>query len=382
MTYFNYYATTSRNLDRVMQYFVFPLAKAMGLVLFGHCSPENRIEYSSNFARIASAGVYSTLTTAFLGDESRFIDENSRKAVAAELGIEPDKLSFSDFKYSQNTIVSGAYHDMMMLQKYRYGTDALFMLPIAAKIGAKSLNIPWIEHSREVNQRIRNGENLTATQLMISGHNALDFSVLAGKAAYWAGETYLIEKSSHFEIMKLRESLGSTGKDMSFNDLLAVYQRLRNDKKLPMIDSPEEYDALRPLFKKMTEAYNKHDGKFGIPEVVYLIGLEKINVHTGDERTVSKKMIEASAREIDKVIDIGLDGIRKEKQKEREAQGIPDSAVLHEKTFVDRLGDVATTTVRSVMRGIRGGKKPPEYDDYVNVHDPGEVINWNSYISR
>lgn len=381
MTYFHYYATTSRNLDRVMQYFVFPLSKAAGLLLFNKCEPAKRVEYASNFARVTSAGIYSTLTTAFLGDESRMIDENSRKAVAAELGVDPEKLTFSDYKYSNNIIVSGAYQDMMTLQKYRYGTDALFMLPIAVRYASKAMNIPWIEHSRRVDERIERGEKMGATELLLSGHNALDYSVLAGKAAYWAGETYLVDKSSHFEIMKMREGLSSTGKDMSFNDLLAVYQRARNDRKLPMIDTKEEYEALRPLFKKMTDAFNKHDKKFGVSEVVYLIGLGKVHIHDDDGK-LSEAAIKESEKEIDKVLDIGLAGIRKERQKLREAQGIPDSAVLHEKSFVDRLGDTATSTIQSVMRSLRGGKKPTPYDDFVNIHDPGEVINWNAGINR
>jgi hypothetical protein len=383
MTYFHYYATTTRNLDRVMQYGVFPLSKALGLVLFKNCEPAKRIEYASNFARIGSAAIYSTLTTAFLGDESRMIDENSRRAVAAELGVDPAKLTFSDYKYSGNTIVSGAHHDIMMLQKYRYGSDALFMLPIAIKYGSKAMGIPWIEHSRAVNDLIskEDGRKISGTQLMISGHNAWDFSVLAGKAAYWAGETYLVQKSSHYEIMKLRENLQSTGKDMNFNDLLGVYQRARNDRTLPMIETKNEYDALRPLLQKMADAYNQHDGKFGIPEIVYLLGLGKINIHGPDNKTVSAEAIANSNNEIDKVLSLGLEGIRMEKAKQRAMQGIPDSAVLHEKTFVDRLGDTATSAIQSVMKGLRGGKKP-RHEEYITVRDPGEAVNWNRGVHR
>jgi len=385
MTYFHYYATTTRNLDRVMQYGVFPLSKALGLVLFQKLTPKKRIECASNFARVASAGIYSILTTGFLGDESRMIEENSAMAVAAELGVDPKKLTLSDLKYSNNTIISGAHHDLMRLQKYRYGTDALFMLPIAMKYGSKALGIPWIEHSRHINEMIEKEEKgqgtLTGTQLMLSGHNAWDFSVLAGKAAYWAGETYLVQKSSHYEIMKLRENLGSTGKDLTFNDLLGVYQRARNDRKLPMIDKEKEYGVLRSLLGRLVEAYNKHDGKFGIPEIVYLIGLNKINIHGADGKTMEWNAIEASNQEIDKVLEVGLEGIRKEKANQREAHGIPDSAVLHDKSLADRFADRAVGAVQAVMGGLRG-KKSIKPEEFITVRDPGEAVNWNQGVHR
>ncbi|MFO0389894.1 MAG: hypothetical protein ACK502_09300 [Alphaproteobacteria bacterium] len=387
MTYFHYYATTSRNLDRVMQYGVFPVAKAAWLVaLSGMGDTKARIAWASDLARVTSAVVYSGLTTAFLGAESEMIDENAKKALSAELGVDTKKLSFSDYKYSKNAIISTAYNDIIRLQKYRYGTDALFMMPIGLRAVSKATGIPWIEHSREVNNMIENGEKIGFGSMMVSGHNAWDFSVLAGKAGYWAGETYFVDKSGHYEVVKLIENLRSTGKDLSTNDLLGVYQRTRNvDMHLPFIERPEEYDALRPLLKKMADACNKHDGKFGVPEMVYLFGLGKVNIHADDKHMVSQDAVKRSEAEIDKVINIGLDGIREENRKKHEAEGLREEAVLHSKSFVDKLGDRAVNAAQNFSDGLSKmvfGLKPRRHEEVITSRDPGELENWDRGINR
>ncbi len=387
MTYFHYYATTSRNLDRVMQYGVFPVAKAAWLVALGGMGDvKKRIAWSTQLARTTSAVVYSGLTTAFLGAESEIIDSNAKQALAAELGVDPEKLSFSDYKYSKNAIISTAHHDMMRLQKYRYGTDALFMMPIAMKAVSKATGAPWIEHSREVNSMLERGDKIGFSSMMISGHNAWDFSVLAGKAGYWAGETYFVDKSGHYEVVKLIENLRSTGKDLSTNDLLGVYQRTRHvDMHLPFIERQEEYEALRPLLNKMRDACNKHDGKFGIPEIVYLIGLGKVNIHAEDKRTVSAEAVKQSEAEIDRVLTIGLDGIREENRKKHAAEGLREEAILHSKSFVDRLGDTAVNAAQGFSNSLSRlmfGSRDSRSEEVITSRDPGELAHWDRGINR
>ncbi len=386
VTYFHYYATTSRNLDRVMQYGVFPLSKAVWLVALGNKPTDKRIELATTLARVTSAIVYSGLTTAFLGAESDMIDSNARQAVSAELGVDPAKLSFSDYKYTDNAIVRKAHQDMMKLQKYRYGTDALFMLPIGMKVLSKATGTPWIEHSREVNDRIKRGEHIGFSTMMISGHNAWDFSVLAGKAGYWAGETYFVDKSGHYEVVKLIENLRSTGKDLSPNDLLGVYQRARHaDMHLPFIERQEEYEALRPLLKRMADAYNMHDGKFGIPEIVYLMGLGKVNIHAADHKSVSAEAVKQSEAEIDKIITIGLTGIREENRKKHAAEGLREEAVLHSKSFVDRLSDGAVHAAQGFSEGFSKlifKSRDRRAEEVITSRDPGELAHWDRGINR
>ncbi|MGE0754933.1 MAG: hypothetical protein AB7L92_07200 [Alphaproteobacteria bacterium] len=385
MTYFHYYATTSRNLDRVMQYGVFPLTKAAWLVaLSGIGDYSKRIRWASDLARVSSAVTYSGLTTAFLGAESEMIDSSAKQAVSAEMGVASEKLRFSDYNRTDNAIVKTAYHDMLRLQKFRYGSDALFMLPILLRKGAHWANIPWIEHSREVNQMIARGENIGFGSMMLSGNPAWDFSVLAGKAAYWAGETYFVDKSGHYEVVKLMENLRSTGKDASVNDLLGVFQRTRiNDLKLPAIERKEEYDALKPLLQRMVDAYNQHDNKFELSEVVYLIGLNKIRIHGPDNRTISKEAIEQSNKEIDKVLAIGLDGIREENKKRNAEHGV--NPLLHKRSFRELVSDGAVEAAQSfsgTLSRIIMGDGPRRPEEYITPRNPGELAHWDRGINR
>jgi hypothetical protein len=382
MTYFHYYATTSRNLDRVLQYGVFPVAFITGAAYF------KRREAALNFARVVSAGCYSLLTSAFFGLESDMIDGNGRTAVSAEMGLEPDKIRFSDYKLSDNIIISKAYDDIKRLQKYRYGSDAMFLLPLAVQLGSKVSGVPRIG-TREFRTKdpITGADkltNATVPQIVMDISNLWDYGVYAGKSAYWGLETYFVDKSSHYEVVKLRETLESTGKDIDFNDLLGVYQRTRADRKRPLIakNDQETYDALRPLFKKMADAYNKHDGKFGMPEIVYLIGLDKISVHGPDHKIISAEAIARSEHEIDRVIAIGLAGIRQENKKLRTQH--PNASAFHssrKKNFFDELTDAAFKVTQVGIGAFRGGSmKRPE--EYITVRDPGELTSWSTDINR
>ncbi len=365
MTHFHYYATTSRALDRVLQYGVFPVSLLAGF------AATHDIEKAKDVARVVSAAAYSALTTTFLGMESELVDANAREAVAAEMGVDPKKLTFSDFKYSQNAIISKAHNDVMRLQVPRYATDALFLLPIGVKFASKAAGKEWLYEIPGVNGKGSVGTN----QLW-------DFGVLGAKAGYWAAETFFLDKTGNYEIVKLRENLQSTGKDLTTNDLLGVYQRTRHDRNLPMIQKAEEYDMLRPLLKKIADAYNRHDGTIGMPEIVYLIGMNKINIHMADNKTPCADLAAQSDKEIEKIMKVGLDGIREENRRKREAMGLATDYehVAHKKSFVDRLGDRTVNTLQSIIGKVR--KEPGHPEEYVSVRNPGDLANSNFRASR
>ncbi len=378
MTYFHYYATTSRNLDRVFQYGVFPLSQAVGSIVankyFG-LTGDARFEASANIARWLSAGAYSALTSTFFALESELINDNTRDAVSAELGMDPSEFKFSDLRRSSNAIASKAYTDILRMQKYRYGSDAMFLLPIAMKGISEASGVSW-ERSKKVRD---NPDNYSYAQHIFNGHNAWDYGIYAGKAAYWGGETFFVPKSGHYEVVKLLENLQSTGKDIVANDLLGVYQRTRTDRGGDIIESDDKasLDALRPIMQKMASEYNKHDGKLGIPEIVYLIGLGKVNLHARDGKTLDPQAIAASYAEIDKVVSIGLKGIREENRALRKSQ--PNT---HARSLTDRVADVAFATAQTVLGAVRGksGRKRPE--EYITARDPGELTSYNYSINR
>lgn len=368
-----------------MQYGVFPLSKAAWLIALGGMGDtKKRIRWATDLARVTSAAAYASLTTAFLGAESELIDSSAKDAVSAEFGIDSNQLRFSDYGHTKNAIIKKAHSDIARLQKFRYGSDSLFVLPSVLRWGMQGYDKPWIEHSRTVNKRLESGEKIDFMTMMLSGNPAWDFSVLAGKSAYWAGETFLVDKSGHYEVIKLMENLRSTGKDVTVNDLLGVYQRTRiNDLGLQAIERQEEYDALRPLLERMVDAYNKHDNKFDLAEVVYLIGLNKINIHGQDHKTLSKEAVQQSNKEIDKILEIGLAGIREENRKHNLEAG--NSMVHRKRSFREMVGDGAVEVAQSFTNGISrivSGNKPRRPEEYITPRNPGELAHWDRGVNR
>jgi len=379
VTYFHYYATTSRNIDRVLQYGIYPLATIAGFALTRHLPIGRQETAARDFGRLISALSYGSLTTSFFGFESEMIDSNSRKAVAAEMGVDPDKISFSDYGKSENIIAKRAYDDILRLQKYRYGTDALFLLPTAVRMTSQKMGKEWPSHS----EITKNPSKYGLGDIFLGRENTWEFGVFAGKALYWAGETYAVSKSGHYEVVKLIENLESTGKDMSTNDVLAVFQRSRTDNKKPMIETKEEYDVARPLLKKIADAYNQRDKKMDISEIVYLIGLGKINIHAEDGKTVSPEAVAKSNAEIDRVMTIGLDGIREENKKLRIESGAGElPAAISNKSFTDRLADTAYKTTQSLMGVFKSKDSLRKHEEYISVRDPGELTGFNYSINR
>ncbi len=363
MTYFHYYASTIRNLADVGKYMIYPAAYATGLLVGrkSNLSGEKLQTLAANYARVTTALVYTGMSSTFHAMESEMIDANSREAMATELGIDPEKVKFSDYGKSDNAIIHNAYHDSLKLQKYRYGTDMMFLIPTIIDKFLPSL------------------PNLKSTQ---HGLHEWDMLPFAGKAAYWAGETFAMEKSGNYEIVKLRENLEATGKDLSANDLMGVYQRTRNDRGLPEIESKQEIDMIRPLLTRMADEYNKREG-FSLSEIVYLIGLGKINIHEADGKTISPEAAQRSMQEIDKVVKIGLNGIREENKRLHQQQ-VAMGQPLPEKpiTFVDRFADTAFNTSQKVITTITGKKRHFKPQEYISVRDPGEIVSWNFDVNR
>jgi hypothetical protein len=356
MTYFHYYASTIRNLADVGKYAIYPAAYAAGLLYANKAglSAEDKKKVAANYARVTTAIVYTGISSVFHAMESEMIDANSREAVATEMGISPDQVKYSDYGKSQNVLVKNAYEDGLKVQKYRYGTDLMFLIP--TMIDKYFPTLP----------------KMTSAQ---HGLHEWDMLPFAGKAAYWAGETFAMEKSGNYEIVKLRENLGSTGKDISANDVLGVYQRTRADKNLPLIESKAELDMIHPLMDKMAKEFNKREG-FSLSEIVYLVGLNKINIHEADGKTVSSAAAEQSMREIEKVATIGLKGIRAENHS-LHANDNP-----RPRTFVDRIADTAFDTSQKIITGITGKKRNFRPEEYISVRDPGEIVSWNFDINR
>lgn len=374
----HYYASTSGILvDRFLKYGVYPFAYGAGLAL------TKKHEHATQYARVISLASAAMITTTFLGLESQAIDSSARNAVSASMGVDPEQLQFTDYKRSSNVIVRKAYDDLMHLQKWRYGTDLFFMLPTIIEMAYGKLKghipptknvVQEFDHRDPSHYRKQGYSGFMA---FLQGHVGWAMSAYAGKAAYWLYETFFVDKTAYYDVVKLRENLEATGKDIAANDLKGIYQRARSDRKLPMVSmtSRKENDALRGLLKRMADEYNKHDGRFGVNEIIYLIGENKINIHAADQKTFSQEAVEQSYREIDKLVKIGLAGIREENRAKYAHSGAPGIAsgydTMH-RTFSERFTNGTVNTLQSILgKGSKEAKRPEEY---VSERDPTNII--------
>lgn len=413
MSHPHYYASTSRNLDRVLQYGVYPFAYMVGLML--HKDNAKATQY----ARFSGAASSALLTTAFLGLESHTLDNVVREAVTAEMGIDQDKFKPSDCKYSKNVIAQEGYNDFIELQPKRYLKDALFLLPTlvenAYNMSGKGKYTPPAHTNAEYTPPRREvAANFDARSssygkskfnnwdIFANGHVGWDMAIYTATSAYWGYETFGIEKNSYYPIAQdIVGKIKPTEGNININHLIDVYQRTRNDQKLPMIkaDDGPSHAALTHLLTIMVDAYNKHDGKFDIPEIVYLLGLNKIKIHGEDGKTISQEAIKQSEREIERVLTVGLDAIREENKKLREnKQLVSDSPTetahvtnykdrpyfvnpeQRSRTFVDRFTDGAIRTSQSALASF--GLLPKRPESYISSSDPTELIGTDGGFGR
>lgn len=402
MTTPNYYASTSGILvDRFLKYGLFAFGYGAGLAIFRDHDKATR------WSQAACALGAAVITTAFLGLESEKIDDSGRMAIAAAMGVDSNKIEFSDYKNSSNIILRKAHNDLTHLQWYRYGTDALFMLPsiveavyggVHGKTFDDSGKYVGREHgtqifppSREVQKSLDrkggkyNPKEYSRAVSFFQGHNGWAHSPYAAKAVYWVYETFFVPKTAYYDVIKLRENLETSGKDIVANDLKGIYQRARTDRKLPIVGpvsftkglqivSPtarQENDSLRELLTRMADAYNKHDGKFSIAEIVYLIGENKINIYAADNKTFSPEAVAQSHREIDKVLALGLEGISKENQLHR-AQSAPGKTTDNQRSFTERVGNKTVNTIQGILTKAKLIPKRPE--EYISERDPTNLI--------
>lgn len=384
MTAPQYYASTSGIVvDRFLKYGLFAFAYGAGLATFREHDKATRFAQSICFAGAAA------LTTSFLGMESRAIDNCAREAVSAGMGVDPSKIEFSDYMHSSNVIAQKAADDLMRLQKWRYGTDMLFMLPVLVEASYGKLTGKQAPPSKALAASLDsrmdsyNPNKYSRMEALVQGHNGWAMSPYAGKAAYWVYETFGVDKTAYYDVVKLRENYEATGKDISANDLKSIYQRARNDRKLPMValENKQDNDVLRELLTRMADAYNQHDGKFGVPEIIYLIGENKINIYAADQKTFSPEAVKESHRQIDKVLAIGLSGIREENKRRRAQSRVP--GVAHPETqrsVTDRITNRAVDTIQSILGKTRIGNRRPE--EYISERDPTNMIGFDSGLAR
>lgn len=351
MTRALYFGSHSRQLKDFVHYGVYPLVNAalrVGLTASGHGtgSAKTAALWASSLCGIFYIG----LTTDYFGKEAGVLDYNAREAISAEMGIAPEQLKFSDYWDTPNHIVKRERSDFLKLQAIRYITDAFFFIPMALEFFAHGLNSKTCGRMVGSDEAIQTAGNLS----------------YAAKAAYWVYETFMVEKTAHYDIVKFRETIESTGRDASFNDVLAIYNRMRNDKGLSTIREHEK-EYLRPLLTRIAENYN-HSPNMTVPAMVYLFGFDKVNIHDASGK-INQAVIDQSLKEIEHVAAVGLDGIRKENAARKQGATLHGEmeASAPKVSFVERIGRNILDFGFNSYASLRGPVKPPE--EYLSDRD-------------
>lgn len=383
MTRANYYASTVRNLKDVAQYFVYPISKVFfHYQLNGTPGAERK---AAIYAGAVGAGFYAALTTNFFGKEATQLDVNAREAVSAELGMRPEDMQFADYWKSNNSVVKIERDDLMYVQKVRYLTDALFLLPLALEWNRKA--IPGLDKALKATDtsldkiRSRN-KDLSIGQFISNYADMFNNLIYAGKSAYWYYETFNIDKSAHYEVVKLRELFEATGKDIGYNELLPILQRCRQDQGKPMYNKRER-EALRPVLMLLSEKCNATD-KFGISEVLYLIGTNKIRIHGPDGRTISQEAIDESMKDIDHLDRVGLEGIREENRRAFERLRREGVEPFQPSSFADKVKGSMMNAAYNAYQMVNGkSPKSPnfQFKEYISSRDP-DMNDPHEYLGR
>lgn len=418
-----YYATNTRMAKDIMQYILHPsirFGSYMGLRFLGGVKHEQALNSADIIASVAGGSIYLLNTETFKAIESRFLDKNAKMAVAAELGIDPDTMKFSDYLDSNNVIVRRELEDAKKVNRIRRATDALFFIPAAIYAASAITPGDGLKKAYQMGRLNRSAPKAEDNwqSSAIGAFNLWDTAIYGSKAAYWMYETYFIDKTAHYEIVKLDETIESTGKKFAANDLIAVVNRAREDRDLTQIQEKDERNTLWRVLEHLADKMNgdktefkgrpilksaEEDKPFGMPELMYLVGLNKINIFELDqqghevldnkgERIISEAEVQKSIAEIDRVAEIGLKGIQEEnahKQAEAASKGfakvqtqagssLPKErfaiASQAERNQLDR-SFARSKGIQDFVTGIFG--RPRQTTDYISPRDGANVPQHN-----
>lgn len=369
-----YYATTARNLKDVAQYGIYAGSKVVGRMLF------NDPRKADFLAGAATTAFYASLTTGFSLQEFDAFDRVMRPAVCAELGIPENEFKPSDYGLSKNHIVQKYYGEQWKhTNNMRYATDLLPMLPVAVR--SLSRKFPKFRALDDgLYDRNDLPEHASPLAHLMHGWGMYDNAVYAGKATYWAYETYGVDKSGFYALYKMLENIESTKKEYSENDLIEFVNRCRSDCDLPMLNEKSERRAIWPVLTYLKEKLNNSD-HFNLQELAYLGGNGFFDVWKKDEQgreikdeygnlIVSRAELMRTKQEIDRIDKIGMDGIIEEncRARERMAQAAPH----HQPHGVyETVADAWVNAQWAVYTALFPRKKT--FVESISPRDPGET---------
>jgi len=377
----DYWASSARIANDVAKYGLYPCAKMLAIMATNDSHKANVI------AGVSTSLFYTALSWHFLGSEMDGCDQVARRAVAAELGKKPDELSFSDFYDSKNPIVRSRMKLFDKENTERYAVGLLPMLPTAMEYTARKFGPPGMHPAQDEmisgQTRWRDSDSPKPTahwlEHALHGYNLWDGIVYAGIAALWFKETYGVDKTFIYQSRKEMENNHSLGLKIGPNNIAGLYNRMRNDAGLPMIDNREDRDKLWPMFENIAHRFNRSH-RMDLPELTYLMGMGKLDVFAkgadGKELrgadgilVVDPQALQRAHVEIEKVERIGLEGIAEENRRAKagELQKQENPGTLA------RIGRDWMDLQFNTYRRIFG--KTKSFQEYVSPRDPAEASN-------
>lgn len=356
MTRHLYFGTVSRSfLKDAVQYGAYPLARLLGSLMF------QERHRSEAFANLVVGLAYVGITTDYLGKESQVLDSIGKDIVSAELGIPLESFEPHHYGRSKNSIVHREWSDLGKVNLWR-GVATLSSFITAVCFGIFGRNAPGMGSNPE--DKIQNADPTVGSGFLdrlrrgVSDLNIGNF-IYMGQALYWGWETFSLPKSGMYEAVKILETIQSSQKDIKPDDIWVLLQRTRESQKKPVY-TLEMKDAFRPLLKHMADNYNASEKPvpFGLSELVYLIGFDKIRA-CDETGKFSPALVDQSMAEIDRMAEIGLQGIRAENMRKNHLEGLRQKSA----SFTERLADGAI----KFSQLVSGTYKPEEY---VSTRDP------------
>ncbi len=343
---------------------------------------------ASVVAGLTTTTFYSGLTALFLGREMDGFDQIARLAVAAELGKKPEELAFSDYLQSENRVVKRRMDLFKQENAHRYPVSLMPMLPTAMENMTRSL-APQMKPEQSLlakgetrwRDAMRPRPNASGLEHALHGWNLWDTVVYAGVATLWLLETFNTDKTFAYQGRKEMENNEALGLKIDPNNIAGLYNRMRSDTGLPMIDNKLDRDKIWPLFEALTKKVNENPN-FGLPEIAYLMGLGKLDVFAKDAQgkemhddkgrlVIDEKVYTHAMQEIERVEKIGLKGIAEEKRKAREAGQGPVSEAEKSTSFIDKVGHKWLDAHLTGYRNIMGENR--KFAESISPRDPGEV---------
>lgn len=282
---------------------------------------------ADSVAGLLVGGLYAGLSTYFAVQEGHEFDANAREAVAADLGLRPDEVRYSDFKRTNLYSVLRRSDGFEKQQALRYVADGIGTAFAVAGPWAQTGHMPFFDGKNGAGDGQPHGKWGVGNEFwwdVLKDNRLVSYEALYGMfGLYWLVENYLTPKNGVYQASKVREA-AARDLDIGFNDLYIMYQRVRTDRAWcqgkgdikDMLAGIQEKEVVRPILEQVVSHFNHHD--IYVPELVYMFNkMVDVPVLVNEPERTRESMQAV----LDEVLEKGLSGIMEDHRRQRMEQG-------------------------------------------------------------